>query len=183
MATQLAVDIEAVTKRYGPTVALDEASLAVTQGHVHALLGENGAGKSTTVKVLSGLVTPDAGSVRIFGERVNLRAPRDAHRHGVQTAFQELTLVPDLTVTHNLHLPYAPANRIGLLRSRQARRRVEEELARLELEDVDPRAEVRELDLPTRQKLEIAKAVLRDPRILLLDEPTSALTGRNVEWL
>ncbi|MCS4502579.1 Ribose import ATP-binding protein RbsA [wastewater metagenome] len=183
MATQLAVEIDGVTKRYGPTVALDEASLAVRHGHVHALLGENGAGKSTTVKVLSGLVTPDAGSVRVFGEPVTLRSPREAHRNGIQTAFQELTLVPDLTVTQNLHLPYAPANRLGLLRSRQARRRVEGELARLSLDDVDPRAEVRDLDLPTRQKLEIAKAVLRDPRILLLDEPTSALTGSNVEWL
>ncbi|WP_423821961.1 sugar ABC transporter ATP-binding protein [Salinisphaera sp. SPP-AMP-43] len=181
--TDMAIELSAIVKRYGPTVALNEASLAVPAGQVHALLGENGAGKSTTVKVLSGLVTPDSGDIRVFGDEVRLRSPRDAHRHGIQTAFQELTLVPDLTVTQNLLLPYTPANALGLLRSRSAKRKAVTELERLDLGDIDPRAEVRDLDLPTRQKLEIAKAVIREPRILLLDEPTSALSGRNVDWL
>lgn len=181
--TDMAIELSAIVKRYGPTVALNEASLAVPAGQVHALLGENGAGKSTTVKVLSGLVTPDSGDIRVFGDEVRLRSPRDAHRHGIQTAFQELTLVPDLTVTQNLLLPYTPANALGLLRSRSAKRKAVAELERLDLGDIDPRAEVRDLDLPTRQKLEIAKAVIREPRILLLDEPTSALSGRNVDWL
>ncbi len=183
MTRSLAIELNAIVKRYGPTVALNEASLAVPAGQVHALLGENGAGKSTTVKTLSGLVTPDSGEIRVFGEQVRLRSPRDAHRHGIQTAFQELTLVPDLTVTQNLLLPYTPANALGLLRSRAARRQAIAALERLDLGDIDPRAEVRDLDLPTRQKLEIAKAVIRKPRILLLDEPTSALSGRNVDWL
>lgn len=183
MTRSMAIELNAIVKRYGPTVALNEASLAVPAGQVHALLGENGAGKSTTVKTLSGLVTPDSGDIRVFGEKVRLRSPRDAHRHGIQTAFQELTLVPDLTVTQNLLLPYTPANALGLLRSGVARRQAIAELERLDLGDIDPRAEVRDLDLPTRQKLEIAKAVIRKPRILLLDEPTSALSGRNVDWL
>ncbi|HET7315248.1 sugar ABC transporter ATP-binding protein [Salinisphaera sp.] len=183
MTRSTAIELNAIVKRYGPTVALDEASLTVPAGQVHALLGENGAGKSTTVKVLSGLVAPDSGEIRVFGDKVRLRSPRDAHRHGIQTAFQELTLVPDLTVTQNLLLPYTPANRLGLLRSRATRQQALAELERLDLGDIDPRAEVRELDLPTRQKLEIAKAVIRKPRILLLDEPTSALSGRNVDWL
>ena len=183
MASQLAINVEGITKRFGATVALQEASLEVPSGHVHALLGENGAGKSTMVKVLSGLLRPDNGSIRVFDEAITLRSPKDAHRHGIQTAFQELTLVPDLTVTQNLHLPYAPASAVGLLKPRVALRKAREALERLHLEDVNPRAEVRELDLPTRQKLEIAKAIVRGPRILLLDEPTSALTGTNVQWL
>lgn len=183
MSQAMAINVNAIVKSYGMTLALNEASLAVPTGQVHALLGENGAGKSTTVKILSGLEKPDKGDIHVFGDNVQLRSPRDAHRHGIQTAFQELTLIPDITVLQNLLMPYAPTNSLGLLRSREARQRVVAELSRLDLDDINPRAEVRDLDLPTRQKLEIAKSVIRKPRILLLDEPTSALSGRNVDWL
>src|SRR6516225_7733248 len=90
-----------VSKAFGATVALSGASFRVAPGEVHALLGENGAGKSTLVKMLSGLVRPDSGEILIKNQAVRLRSIREAHRHGIQTAFQELTLVPDLTVTQN----------------------------------------------------------------------------------
>lgn len=183
MADNFAIHVDGISKRFGATVALDGASLQVETGRVHALLGENGAGKSTMVKILSGLLRPDSGKIHVLGNEVTLHSPRDAHRQGIQTAFQELTLIPDLTVTQNLLLPYAPFNAAGLIKSRTATRQVQEALERLHLDDINPRNEMRDLDLPTRQKLEIAKAVIRKPRVLLLDEPTSALTGSNVEWL
>src|SRR5579872_7200222 len=97
-----AITATEISKRYGATVALDRAEMHVPRGRVHALLGENGAGKSTIVKLLSGLVQPDAGELRIFGKPVAIPNPRAAHNLGIQSAFQELTLIPDLTVSQNL---------------------------------------------------------------------------------
>ncbi|AQH00620.1 ABC transporter [Burkholderia sp. KK1] len=179
----LAIDLSKVTKRFGATVALDGASFSVKRGAVHALLGENGAGKSTTVKLLSGLMQPDSGSIRVMGDDVTMRGPRDAHRAGVQTAFQEMTLVRDLTVAQNLLMSYEPTGFLGRIRKREAQRQAAEWLDRLELPDVRPGAYIRDLSLPVRQKIEIAKAIVRQPRVLLLDEPTSALSGRDVNWL
>ena len=177
-----ALRVETITKAYGATVALNGASFGVRAGEVHALLGENGAGKSTMVKLLSGLVQPDAGTITLGDESVRLRQPADAHRHGIQTAFQEMTLVRDLTVAANMLLPKAPVL-LGQLRRRQGERMVAEHLAGLGLDSIDPRAEIRDLELPVRQKIEIARAVFRRPRILLLDEPTSTLSGRDIDWL
>lgn len=179
----LAIDLSNVTKRFGATVALNDASFRVRRGEVHALLGENGAGKSTTVKLLSGLMQPDAGSIRIMGQEVQLRRPSDAHRAGVQTAFQEMTLVRDLTVEQNLLFSQEPTGFFGRIKSRQARDRAEMLLEELELSHVRPSEYVRDLPLPIRQQIEIAKAIARDPEVLLLDEPTSALSAKAVEWL
>ncbi|GAB5094516.1 MULTISPECIES: sugar ABC transporter ATP-binding protein [unclassified Caballeronia] len=181
--TSLAIDLSNVTKRFGATVALDGASFSVKRGAVHALLGENGAGKSTTVKLLSGLMQPDAGSIRVMGRDVAMKGPKDAHRAGVQTAFQEMTLVRDLTVAQNLLMSYEPTGFLGRIRKREAQRQAAEWLDKLELSDVRPGAYIRDLSLPVRQKIEIAKAIVRAPQVLLLDEPTSALSGRDVAWL
>ena len=177
-----AISVRELTKRFGATVALDAASFDVRRGEVHALLGENGAGKSTAVKILSGLLQPDSGELAIFGETTPIRDPRRAHRLGIQTAFQEMTLVPDLTVTQNLLLPYEPTLG-GQVRRRHALARARSILEELDLNGIDPRVEVRELELPVRQKIEIAKTVARKPSILLLDEPTSSLSGSDVDWL
>ena len=178
-----ALRVERIVKAFGATVALAGMSFAVREGEVHALLGENGAGKSTTVKMLSGLLQPDEGSISLFRQPVRLAQPLDAQRHGVQTAFQEMTLVRDLTVAENMLLPNAPTGFLGQLRQRQGERLVSEHLASLGLDDIDPRAEIRDLELPVRQKIEIARAIFRKPRILLLDEPTSSLSGRDIDWL
>lgn len=178
-----AIALKAIRKEYGPTVALDSATFSVAEGRVHALLGENGAGKSTTVKILSGLVSPDSGGMELFGESVRLKGPRYAHAHGIQAAFQELTLIGDLTVTENMFLPYQPTGFLGQVRRTDSERRVSEHLANLGLESIRPRAEIRSLNLPQRQKIEIARALFRKPKILLLDESTSALSGGDVEWL
>jgi len=177
-----AVVLHGVRKAFGATVAVDDVSLEIEAGTVHALLGENGAGKSTIVKLLSGLIEPDRGEFRIFGEPARLRTPRAAHAHGIQTAFQEMTLVPDLTVLDNMLLPYAPVGLTGMIRRRAAEAAVRAHFDTLGFA-VDPAAEVGGLDLAVQQKIEIARAVWRRPRILLLDEPTSTLAGRDVDWL
>jgi ribose transport system ATP-binding protein len=177
-----AISIEGIRKAFGATVAADDVSFVVSEGQIHALLGENGAGKSTIVKLLSGLIQPDAGTIRIFGEPVRLTSPRAAHRLGIQTAFQEMMLVGDLTVLDNMLLPYAPINRLGLIRRRRAEALIRDHFAALDL-DVDLYDEVRDLDLALQQRIEIARAVFRKPRILLLDEPTSSLSGRDIDWL
>jgi ribose transport system ATP-binding protein len=182
-ATQPAISIRNARKAFGATVALDDASFDVTAGTVHALLGENGAGKSTMVKMLSGLLHPDSGEIRVFGQGCHLSNSRDAHRLGIQTAFQEMTQVRDLTVTQNMLLPYEPTSWWGSVRRRAAEETVKSHLESLGLGEIDPRTEVRDLDLPLRQKIEIARAILRRPRILLLDEPTSTLSGRDIDWL
>ncbi len=102
----LALSAKNLSKAFGATKALVDANFAVEAGAAHALLGENGAGKSTTIKILSGILRPDGGEVWIRGQKVDLHEPRDAHRHGLQTAFQELTLAPDLTVLENMVLAY-----------------------------------------------------------------------------
>jgi len=178
-----AIAVQGVRKAYGATVAVDDASFAIAAGSVHALLGENGAGKSTVVKLLSGLGLPDAGGFSVFGEPVRLTSPRVAHAHGIQTAFQEMTQVRDLTVLDNMLLPYGPVGWSGMIRRRRARPAVAAHLALLGLDDIDLDSDVAELELAQQQKIEIARAVFRRPRILLLDEPTSSLSGRDVDWL
>lgn len=177
-----AVSIDGIRKAFGATVALDAVSFSIAPGSVHALLGENGAGKSTLVKLMSGLIRPSAGSISVFGSQVSLKSPRDSHALGVQTAFQEMTLVGDLSVLENMLLPYAPIGITGVVKGNAARQQVSDHLARLGF-SVDLDEEVNRLELSVRQKIEIARAVLRKPRILLLDEPTSTLAGRDVDWL
>jgi ribose transport system ATP-binding protein len=177
-----AVRLTELSKRYDATVALNKVTLEVAAGSIHALLGENGAGKSTVVKILAGLTQPDSGVIEVMGEAVRLRTPLDAHKLGVQTAFQEMTLLRDLTITQNVLLPYEPT-RAGLVRRRRSEELVAEIFERFEVRGIDPRRDLRELDLPTRQMIEIVKAISRGPRVLLLDEPTSALSRDDVEWL
>ena len=177
-----AIEIVGVSKTFGATRAVDDVSFAVTTGTAHALIGENGAGKSTIMKLLSGLIEPDSGAIRIKGHPTRLRSPRIAHRAGIQTAFQELTLIPDLTVLENILIPYAPIGLTGTVHKRLAARTIAQHFDAIGL-DVDLYALAGDLDLAVRQKIEIARALFRKPQILLLDEPTSALSESDVAWL
>src|SRR3954464_8477946 len=170
MTQPVAISADHIRKAFGATVAVDDVSFQVAEASVHALLGENGAGKSTIVKLLSGLVTPDQGSFQVFGSSVSLKSPRAAHRCGIQTAFQEMTLVRDLTVLDNVLLPYAPVNPLGLIRRRAAQDAVAQHFAGLGLDSINLHDEAGDLDLAVKQKIEIARALFRKPRILLLDE-------------
>jgi ribose transport system ATP-binding protein len=181
--TPISIATRDLRKAFGATVAVDGVSFSIAAGSVHALLGENGAGKSTVVKLLSGLITADAGTIEVFGETARIDSPRTAHRLGIQTAFQEMTLVKDMTVLDNMLMPYAPVGVGGIIRRRKAHAEIAAHFAALGLTGIDLNDEVGDLDLPDRQKIEIARALYRKPKILLLDEPTSTLSGRDVDWL
>ena len=171
--------MEGISKHYGGVRALDGARLACARGRIHAVLGENGAGKSTLIKCLSGVVRPDAGTIELDGVPVELRRPTDAHQLGIVPVFQELSLLPDLTVADNISI-VDPPRRWGLIDARAQRRRAEAALARLGVRDIHPLAPVRDLPLSRRQIVEIAKALAREPRVLILDEATSALSAADV---
>jgi ribose transport system ATP-binding protein len=178
-----AVALDRISKRYGATIALDTTSFAVQLGAMHALLGENGAGKSTVVKILSGILQPDQGEIRLFDRPESLPDRQASSRAGIETAFQEIPLLPDLTVTQNLLLPREPISFGSFLNHRASRREAERILTELELSGLDPSAEIRDLELSVRQKIEIARAISREPKILILDEPTAALSLHDVAWL
>lgn len=180
---QAALAVADIGKAFGPTIALSSASFDVAPGTVHALMGENGAGKSTLIKIMSGLLRPDKGSISISGNAVQIEDRRMARELGIETAFQELTQVQDLTVTQNLLMPYQPRGRFFQLKHREAEEMCAAHLSRLGLKDISPREDVGGLSLPNRQKLEIARAIFRNPSVLLLDEPTSSLSGRDIDWL
>lgn len=168
-----------VSKRYGGVHALENAELAVKPGRIHAILGENGAGKSTLIKIMAGVVAPDEGQMLLNGRPVSFRSPAEASAAGVTCVFQELSLIPDLSVADNICIA-APPRHFGLINRRAQRAIAEEMLARSGAEDIHPRALVKDLSLSRRQLVEIAKALAWKPRILILDEGTSALTAADV---
>jgi ribose transport system ATP-binding protein len=168
-----------VSKRYGGVRALEQADLSISAGRIHAILGENGAGKSTLIKILSGVVRPDAGRIALDGAEVTFDSPAAASRAGIVCIFQELSLVPDLSVADNISISNPP-RRFGLVDRRKQRHIAEDALARAGATDIHPMALVKDLPLSRRQMVEIAKALAREPRILILDEATSALTAADV---
>jgi ribose transport system ATP-binding protein len=172
--------MRAISKRYGGVTALDQVDFACAAGSIHAVLGENGAGKSTLIKTIAGVVQPDAGQMSIAGQPVAFHSPIDAARHGIVCVFQELSLIPDLSVADNILLTNAP-NRWGFVDRKAQRARAEALLERVGCADIHPLELVRNLPLSRRQMVEIAKALGREPKLLILDEATSALTAADVD--
>ena len=174
------LELAGISKRYGGVRALEDVSFACERGSIHAVLGENGAGKSTLIKIVAGVVRPDAGTMTLEGERVRFDGPIAANRAGIVCIFQELSLMPDLSVADNICIA-DPPRRMGLIDRSAQRRRAEELLARVGCADVNPLRRVRDLPLSRRQMVEIAKALGQSPKLLILDEATSALSGADVE--
>jgi ribose transport system ATP-binding protein len=172
--------LSGISKRYAGVRALEGVDFACERGKIHAVLGENGAGKSTLIKIIAGVVQPDAGTMRLAGQDVRFATPSAANAAGVVCIFQELSLMPDLTVADNISIA-SPPRRFGLINGTAQRRRAEELLAEIGCEDVNPLMRVRDLPLSRRQVVEIAKALGKRPRLLILDEATSALTSADVE--
>ncbi len=170
-----------IHKAYPGVVALSGVDFDLRACEVHVLLGENGAGKSTLMRILSGAAGKDQGEIRIGGERVELLGPRHAQRLGVRTIYQELNLVPELSVADNVFLGREPA-RLGLVDRARVRRGTLQLLAELGL-DLDPDRRVGQLGIAQRQMVEVAKALSAEARILIMDEPTSSLTDAEIHEL
>lgn len=180
MAGEILVELRAVRKRFGATQALDDVSLDVRAGEVHAFVGENGAGKSTLGKVIAGIYSADEGEILVDGAAVDRWNPGSAQKRGIAMIAQELALVPDLTVAQNVFLG-AERHRFGI-----ERRGIEDRFVELDSTigfGLDPRAKVSELRIADQQKVEILRSLARDARVIVMDEPTSSLTAHEMRQL
>ncbi len=166
-----------IRKRFGATLALKSVNLSVGAGEVMALVGENGAGKSTLMKVLSGAHSADGGSLYLDGMEYNPTNPQHARESGVAMIYQELSLVPHLSVMENILLGIEPS-RYGLVQWKAMKSKSIEALSAVGLEQVDPELSVNQLSIGQQQLVEIARAVALDCRALVLDEPTSSLAAK-----
>src|SRR5207302_5975452 len=175
-----ALEMRGVTKRFPGVVANDHIDLDVRRGEIHALLGENGAGKTTLMNILYGLVTPDEGEILLGGKPVSIASPSDAISQGISMVHQHFMLVPVLTVAENILLGEEPmANPVFMDRS-AAHTRIRE-LGRFFGTEIDPEAKVGSLSVGWQQRVEILKALYRNARILVLDEPTAVLTPQETD--
>ena len=175
------LEMRGVTKTFGAVTANDDVSLVLHRGEILGLLGENGAGKSTLMKILYGLYKPDSGTIVVDGEEARIRDPKDAVRRGIGMVHQHFTLIPPLTVAENIVLGAEP-RKGGSLDLNRAIKETKELSERYGLR-VDPRARVADLSVGVQQRVEILKALYRDARILILDEPTAVLTPQETEDL
>jgi simple sugar transport system ATP-binding protein len=176
------LELQGISKRFGDLVANDRISLTAEEGEIHALLGENGAGKTTLMNVLDGLYRPDEGTIQIGGGPVHFANPGEAIHAGIGMVHQNFMLIPVFTVAENVMLGFERTSRLGFLDRRQAREEIHE-LSRQFGFEVDPDAVVGELSVGQQQRVEIVKALAREARLLILDEPTAVLTPQETEEL
>ena len=176
-----AIELEGITKRFPGVVANEDVTVDIRRGEVHAIVGENGAGKSTLMKILYGMQQPDEGTIRLDGEAVDFRSPKDAIDAGIGMVHQHFMLADQLTVLENIILGSEPRSGVTIAR-RDARQRIEELGGRYGM-DVDPDVLLEELEVGQRQRVEIIKVLYRGAEILILDEPTAVLVPQEVEEL
>lgn len=172
--------LDRIAKSFPGVKALKGVSFDVRAGEVHALLGENGAGKSTLIKIISGVYQPDEGTIALDGRDVRFDMPQEAQADGIATIYQELLLFPELSVAENIFMGHEPRNRFGAIDWGKARAESRKLLASLDIHDLDVTRTVGSLSVGNRQRVEIAKALSHDARILIMDEPTAALTEHDV---
>src|SRR4029077_18868812 len=174
--------LQGITKRYGGVTALSNVDFACSLGTIHAVVGENGAGKSSLMKIIAGVVRPDEGQIYLEDQPVQFASPAEAARLGIACIFQELSLLPDLSVADNISIADPPKH-LGLIDRRRQRGTAEKVLRQVGCPDIHPDERVKDLPLSRQQMVEIAKALVRNPRLIIMDEATSALTARDVEQL
>ncbi len=174
--------LEGITKRYGGVTALSNVDFSCSLGTIHAVIGENGAGKSSLMKIIAGVVRPDEGRIILENRAVQFGSPAEASRQGIACIFQELSLLPDLSVSDNISIA-DPPKLLGLIDRRRQRERAEQVLQEIGCPDIHPDERVKDLPLSRQQMVEIGKALVRQPRLIIMDEATSALTARDVEQL
>jgi len=179
-----AIELHDIVKDYPGVRALDDVSLDLRAGEVHGLIGENGAGKSTLIRILSGGTGPTRGRILAGGRPVSFHSPVDARRCGISTIFQELTMVPGMSVAENVMLGSEPALAWGLYSRRRAERAAGAMLKKLSLAAaIDPQAPVETLSIAQRQIVEIARSLVRASPVIVLDEPTAALSDKEADVL
>ncbi|MDR0519850.1 MAG: sugar ABC transporter ATP-binding protein [Clostridiales Family XIII bacterium] len=169
-----------ITKTFGGVPVLKDVDFAVGKGEIHALVGENGAGKSTLMNILGGVVPMDKGEIELFGEKAEFRTPAEAQARGIAFVHQELNVVNDLRVYENLFLGHEIRGALGMLNKAEMIRRTEEVFERMDVA-IDPTATVRDLQATYKQVIEIAKSVLFNAKLIIMDEPTTSLTQHEVE--
>ncbi len=177
------LELHDIKKSFGGTIALNGVNLSVNAAEVHGLIGENGAGKSTLIKTLCGIVKPDSGAIRLAGEIYAPQTPRDAKANGLQVVHQEFNLLPFLSVSENIFIEHLPRNAFGVVKRREMNERARAALDAIGLSDIDVRWPVERLGIAHRQLVEVARALMTDSRVLILDEPTATLTSRETERL
>lgn len=175
--------LEDITKTFPGVKALSNVKFELRPGEVHALLGENGAGKSTLIKIISGVYGPDSGTLAINGQPMTFANPHQAQDAGIATIYQELSLYPELTVAENIFMGHAPRGRTGLIDWGEMRARSQQILESLDIHEMDVRRKVGTMNVGNRQRVEIAKALSLNAKILIMDEPTASLTESDVEQL
>ncbi|MBK1783136.1 sugar ABC transporter ATP-binding protein [Prauserella cavernicola] len=176
------LETEGLSKSFGPVRALRAVDFALRPGEIHALVGENGAGKSTLIKLLTGVHRPDAGTIRFAGDEVAFYRPADAQRAGISTVYQEINLVPLLSVARNVFLGREPRTRLGLIDTAAMNRAAAELVGSLGV-DVDVTADLGRLGLGVQQMVALARAMSVESRVVIMDEPTSSLESREVTTL
>lgn len=179
---EIVLHADKITKVYPGTVALKEVDFNIYRGKVNVLIGENGAGKSTLMKILAGVEYPTSGSLLLDGKPISVRSPRDAANHGIGIIYQELNLYPNLSIAENIFMAREHVTPFGTIRAAKQQRLAQDLMQRLE-QHVDPKMLVGDLRIGQQQIVEIAKALAQNVRILIMDEPTSALSNTEVAIL
>jgi ribose transport system ATP-binding protein len=176
------VEMRDITKVFPGVVALDHAGFACEAGEVHALVGQNGAGKSTLMKILAGVYQPDGGEILIEGHPVRIASPYEAQRLGISIIYQELNLLPDMTIAENVFLGREPKGALGIVNGQKLEQQAHSVLHRLGV-DIDPHLRLARLSVAQAQMVEIAKALSLDARLVIMDEPSATLGGQDLEYL
>ena len=179
----MSIRLSGISKSFFGVKALINVDFEANFGEVRALLGENGAGKSTLIKILSGVYRPDAGEIFIDGEKVEIKNPSDSMAAGIGAVYQEFSLVPSLSVAHNVFLNATGVKKGRMINTRVLEKKTQELFDKYEIEGVRPTDIVHSLGLPQRQMIEIVKALSKDPKVVIFDEATSALSEQKVRWL
>jgi ribose transport system ATP-binding protein len=181
--SKIVVQLENISKRFRNLQALENVDFDLREGEIHALVGENGAGKSTLMRILSGVYTEYEGSFRLNGELVNFQSPADALKKGIGMIHQELTVMPELSVAENLFLGWQLTNRWKTIDWKKMNALAKEELAQLGFEDIDVTKPLGAFPLGTQQVVEVLRVMMSGAKVLIMDEPTSALSPPEVERL
>ncbi len=182
MKTDKILELVDIVKIFPGVKALDRVKMDVYAGEVHALCGENGAGKSTLMKIIAGAEKPTAGKILLNGQEVRFASTKDAEKWGIAMIYQEFNMIPDMTVAENMYLGRYPVKRLGIVDKKKLNEDTAQELKKLNL-PVNPKTKVRSLSVATAQMIEIAKCLSVGAKIIIMDEPTSALTNEETEIL